>query len=332
MALPTDPDGLATAWRALTGSDDREGWRSTELVTLDRCRILAVRRMPEDREGVLVGFRDDVLPATLRLPSGRGFLVEQVRDAPAGFFWIALSRRDGAGLDLFTTMVHDIVHTLRTGAPPSIEALLRRIHLWQDFMSRGSGALLGPEEEIGLFGELHVLELLLEHVPHPAVLLEAWTGPAGGLHDFVFGSGAIEVKTTLSSEGFRATIASLEQLDPAVRSPLHVAAVRLAARQGGLTLPEQVARLRERFPSGGVFDIRLLQAGYLAGMAEHHVRRFVVPEFRLIEVDGRFPHLTPRSVPAGILSARYTIELDTTPSRQPDLSGFLRNAGVAYEP
>ena len=328
----TDPESLATAWRALAGSDDREGWRSTELVTLDGCRILAARRMPEDREGILVGFRNDVLPAALRLPSGRGFLVEQAQDAPVGFCWIALSRRDGAGLDLFTAMVHDIVNVLRTGVSPSIEGLLRRINLWQDFMSRGSGALLGPEEEIGLFGELHVLELLLDYVPYPAVLLEAWTGPAGGLHDFVFGSGAIEVKTTLSSEGFRATITSLEQLDPAVRSPLHVAAVRLAARQGGLTLPEQVARLRERFPSVGVFDIRLSQAGYLVAMAEHHVRRFVVPECRLLEVDGRFPHLTPRSVPAGVLSARYTIELDAIPSGRPDLSGFLRNAGVAYEP
>lgn len=325
---PTDPDDLATAWRALAGADGRDGWRITELMTLERCRLLAARRMPEDREGLLVGFSDEVLPELARLPAGRGFEVERVAEGPTGFCWLALSRRDGAGLDLFTSMVEDIVRALRNNVAPSIEALLRRIHLWQDFMLRGSGTLLGPEGEIGLFGELHVLELLLDHVPDPEGLLGSWTGPAGGLHDFVLGSGAVEVKTTLSSAGFRANIGSLEQLDPALRAPLGVAAVRLALSPRGLTLSEKVSRLRVRLPATTAFDICLLEAGYLPGMEEHHVRRFMVTDLRLIEVDAGFPHLTSRSVPEGVVHARYTVDLETIRSGQIDLSVFLTMAGL----
>ena len=327
----TDPEGLATAWRALAGSSDREGWCVTELMTLHRCRLLAARRMPEDREGLLVGFNDEVLPELVRLPAGRGFQMERVAEGPAGFCWLALSRRDGAGLDLFTSMVMDIIQTLRSNLAPSIEALLRRIHLWQDFMSRGSGTLLGPEEEIGLFGELHMLELLLDHVPDPETPLAGWTGPAGGLHDFVLGSGAIEVKTTLSSTGFRANIGSLEQLDPAVRAPLCIAAVRIALSPSGCTLPEKVSRLRERLPPTPVLDMCLLQAGYLPEMTGHHVRRFMVSGFRLLEVDAGFPHLTPRSVPGGVVHARYTIDLETIRIGQMDLSVFLTMAGLVHE-
>lgn len=327
---PTDPEDLATAWRALAGSDGRDGWRIIELVTLERCRLLAARRMPEDREGLLVGFSGEVLPELVRLPTGRGFAVERVTEGPAGFCWLALSRRDGAGLDLFTSMVQDVIQTLRNNAAPSIEGLLRRIHLWQDFMARGSGTLLGPEGEIGLFGELHVLELLLDHVPDPESLLGSWTGPAGGLHDFLLGSGAVEVKTTLSSTGFRANISSLEQLDPAVRAPLGVAAVRLALSARGQTLPEKVLQLRERLPAAPAFDMCLLQAGYLPEMTEHHVRRFMVSGFRLIEVDTGFPHLTPRSVPDGVVHARYTIDLETIRSGEMDLSTFLMMAGLVH--
>ncbi len=342
MVRPSEPDGLGTAWRALAGAVQLGGWRTTELVTLGACRILATRRMPEDQEGILVGFKGGTNPPALRLPVGRGFLVEQVREgAPPGFTWTALSCREGADLDLFTTMVRDIVLALRAGwdgtaTSPKIDDLLRRIQVWQDFMSRGSGALLGPEEEIGLFGELLVLDILLKHIPDAAVVLECWTGPAGGLQDFVPGNGAIEVKTTVSPSGFRARIDSLEQLDPAVRSPLCVAAVRLSQSTSGATLPEQIERTRRQIAAGDPsaaarLDAKLLQAGYIPEMAVHHVRRFSLRELRLHKVDGSFPSLTSRSVPDGVVAARYVIELDTVRSGPTSMIGFLDAAGFVNE-
>lgn len=323
-------DAIATAWRALAGPGNREGWRVTDLLTIGRCRILAARLMPGDREALLVGFGSIVLPGDRDLPVGRGFELERVSQGPAGNPWLALSRRDGASLPLFTTMVHDIVGVMRDSVAPTVEGFLRRIRLWQAFMSRSGGALLGPEAEIGLFGELHVLELLGDHFPDPEILLEAWTGPAGELHDFVIGNGAIEAKTSLSHDGFRAEIGSLDQLDPSVRAPLCLAAVRLAVSPSGLTLPEMIAQTRHRLGGTPTLDRRLMQAGYLPDMAEHHVRRFLVPASRLVDVDSAFPHLTSRTVPVGIVNARYTIDLGTIPAGHADLATFLATAGQAY--
>ena len=322
-------DAVATAWRALAGPGSREGWRVTDLLTVGNCRILAARLMPGDREALLVGFGGITLPGDRDLPAGRGFELERVSKGPADNSWLALSRRDGASLPLFTTMVHDVVGVMRNSASPTVEELLRRIRLWQAFMSRSGGALLGPEAEIGLFGELHVLGLLADHFPDPEVLLHAWTGPAGGLHDFVIGNGAIEVKASLSQDGFRAEIGSLEQLDPSVRAPLCLAAVRLVVSQSGLTLPQMIAQTRHRLGGTPTLDRRLMQAGYLPDMAEHHVRRFLVPASWFFEVDATFPHLTSRTVPLGIVDARYTIELGTIPTGHADLVTFLETAGQA---
>lgn len=323
-------DAIATAWRALAGADGREGWRVTDLMTVEGCRLLAARLMPGDREALLAGFESMPLPHDRDLPTGRGFDLERVMHGPAGHPWLALSRREGASLPLFTGMVHDIVGVMRNGAPPMVDTFLRRIRLWQAFMSRDGGALLGPEAEIGLVGELHMLGLLVDYFADPEVLLDAWTGPAGGLHDFVIGNGAIEVKTSLSQGVFRADIGSLEQLDPSTRSPLCVAVVRLVVSSNGLTLPETIAQLRHRLGGTPTLDRRLMQAGYLPDMAEHHVRRFLVPASRLLDIDAAFPHLTPRTVPPGIVDASYTIELGTIATGQADPAGFLDKAAGAH--
>ena len=330
---PTDPDAIATAWRALSGSEGRTGWRTSEVLAAVNCRLLAARLMPGDREALLAGFRNDaILSGNRPLPEGRGFDLEHVADGPAGHAWLALSRREGASLELFDMMVHDLVGTMRDSAFPTAETFLRRIRLWQDFMSRGTGALLGPDAEVGLFGELHLLELLAGHLDDAEALIGAWTGPTGSLHDFAFGTGAIEVKTSLSANGFRARIGSLEQLDPSVRSPLCLAAVRLSVAAQGLTLAEMVSRVVDRLGAPPMLGTRLCQAGYLPEMAEHHVRRFLVTEVRLIEVGEGFPYLATWSVPAGVVDARYTIDLQTGSFRQPDIRTFLQQAGQAAGP
>ena len=95
-------------------------------------------------------------------------------------------------------------------------------------MNRHRESVLSAENEQGLFGELILLDRLVEAELPPRDVLDAWQGPADGLQDFIFGSGGIEVKTTLSAGGFPATISSLEQLDDSLRQPLFVAATKIA--------------------------------------------------------------------------------------------------------
>lgn len=337
MAPLSDPLGLAEAWRALAGLDGEAGWRSTHLTSIGRCRIMAARHMPDDREALLLGFQDVRPPSASDLPAGRGFLVEIVRDpALPRLVLIALARQPGAQLDLFGAMAQDLVSVIRAqestdDARVVMTRVVARIRAWQDFMLRERSGVLSEEDEIGLHGELHILMELADRLQEPAAAVDAWKGPMRGLHDFVLPVGAIEVKSSVAAAGFRAVISSLDQLDQAVRSPLHLAAVRLKDDAAGMTLPERVATTRERLSglAASAFSLRLLRYGYIEVMAEHYTRRLKLGDVRLFEVTDSFPSLTVRTVPRGVISASYVIDLDIAGLASVTLPDVLQDARLS---
>jgi hypothetical protein len=215
-------------------------------------------------------------------------------------------------------MAGDVVGLLESCSSSSEERLfglfLSRIRAWQDFMGLDHRGVLGPEAETGLYGELVVLREIVGTGIPAACAIEAWQGPLNGLHDFSWGSGAIEVKTTVSVNVFPARVGSLEQLDPSLKQPLYLVGVRLAVSSTGRTLPESVGMLRDRLagdpPTLSVFENRLLHAGYLDARVDNYTRRFETVGIIVFEVTGSFPGLTRCKVDAAIRQAHYELDLD----------------------
>jgi hypothetical protein len=194
------------------------------------------------------------------------------------------------------------------------ELFLSRISAWQDFMDHRNDGVLSPEAEVGLFGELVVLDAMIEAGVPAKAALEIWQGPDDGLQDFMLASGGIEVKTTIAAGEFHARITSLEQLDDSLRQPLFLAAVRLALDPGGQTLPQFVDALRIRFeenrPVADLLDLRVLQAGLLPMSSDRYKRRFRHLSTAVLAVRDNFPRLTKATVHPCIRKARYDVELD----------------------
>jgi hypothetical protein len=145
--------------------------------------------------------------------------------------------------------------------------------------------------------------------------VQAWQGPLGGLHDYAIGNGAIEVKSTSAQEGFPAKIYSLDQLDDSIVYPLFLSAVRLVLEDTGKSLPMLVSEVRRMLVDDEITSIRfesaLLHTGYSDSMAEEYTRLFRSVEMCIFPVSEGFPRLTRGSVPFGIRSARYEIDLDS---------------------
>jgi hypothetical protein len=318
MALPIDRAGFEAAWRALAGAAG-EGWRGIPVASIEGIRILAGRRFPGNEEAVLFGMPGYKRPPSDQLPSGRGFDVVRVslKHEDSDLRWIGISRQRSGSLDLFILMITDLIsHVGAFGSASSEErgsALLSRIRAWQDFMQRGDG-VLGPEAEVGLVGELQTVLGMIDAGVAPAVVVAAWRGPLDGLHDFVFPGGAIEVKSSIASEGFLASVASLEQLDDSKVAPLLLAAVRLAVGEQGHTLPELVQSTRTKIGVPGSpsdqLEVRLLHAGYSDRFAERYVRRFSYVSSRAYVVDAAFPRLVRSAVPASVRQVRYDLDLE----------------------
>lgn len=328
MAPPSDD--LALAWASLaTANETGEGWRSIAVSPPGSMLVHAGRRFPGGAESVLAQFSVRSIPQGLKWPEGGGFTVEPAALGD-GHVWIALTRREAASLDLFSAMAHDVGSTLAqcpsNDEPKALATLLGRVRAWQEFMRKG-GQPLGPEAEIGLFGELSMLLMLLDEGVEPQVACEAWKGPVNGLRDFELGTGGIEVKSTVSTTGFPASVGSLAQLDDTERQPLFLAAFRLRQTRAGKSLVDVVQAARDAARSDAeaqrLLDDRLIASGYRDAHARHYVLRFTRVEFRALRVGAGFPRLTPNSVPFGVVRAAYEIDIDRTTAAVVDLQTTL---------
>lgn len=335
MAQPIDD--IELAWSSLRDSTDSSGWRSIpiSIAKVSACALSAGRSFPDKSEALLAGFASSTVPAAEKLPDGQGFAVVRVDSIGDGITWLALTRNPHGSLELFRAMVSDVVNALGDEPGADDRRLLRvflgRIRAWQEFMRKGAQAL-SPEAEIGLIGELALLRAIIVAGVPQLQAIESWVGPLDGVQDFELGTGALEVKTTISATAFPAKISSLEQLDDSTRQPLFLAGARLRQTETGQDLPGFVAAMRCAIKGEAeaerLLSERLLAAGYLDAHADRYPRRFALSGTRVLEVADGFPRLTSGTVPAGILRAMYEIDLENALGRNVGIEGALKRLGV----
>ena len=334
MARPIEE--FAVAWQALSGKGDGTGWRCIPVSPAGPCPLLAARRFPGNEEAVLAGFRTVKAPPKELMPEGVGFEVAREDPHGDGNTWIALTRKDAGSEEMFAEIVLDVVGTMDAASESDEEVILRtmlsRVRAWQEFM-RKTPRGLSPEAEIGLAGELTFLAMLLDAGVPAASVVEAWVGPVGGVQDFEIGTGAIEVKSTLSNNGFPAKIGSLEQLDDSFRSPLYLVGVRFSLASGGSTLGEIATSLVERMSHGSgaasAFVDSLVAAGLPPAQFNKYMRRFVPVSCRILEVGEGFPRLVAGSVAEAIRRVYYELDLDKVAGYGLDVVEVLERLGIA---
>lgn len=333
MARPTEE--FVLAWDSLAGESIEDGWRSIPVSCAGSCHLLAARRFPGNGESLLAHFPTARIPVAEKLPEGGGFTIERVEPHGDGKTWLALTRKESGSIKLFIAMVGDVVGVLDQNSTTEDERqlaiFLGRVRAWQEFMRRGAHGL-EPEAEIGLIGELSFLISMIDAGIPASLAVESWVGPLDAIQDFEVGTGAVEVKATLSTAGFTAKIGSLEQLDDAIRQPLFLAGVRLSQAESGRNLPEFVSHvcglLKGNAEAQRLFANRLLVAGFFDAHVDRYARRFSILGTRIVEVREGFPRLTHGTVPNGIKRAKYEIDFDRATGENLGLEAAFKKLGV----
>ena len=338
MAQRNELDRLRSAWRALAGQSQAEGWCTIPIASSGARQLLAGRHFPGNEEAILVGFNSIHMPPDRQLPQGKGFQVAGMKYKIPGddHAWISLSRQPIGSLDMFARMAEDIVSMLdaykHVDDQTLFQLFLDRVKAWQEFMHQARAEVLGPEAEIGLVGELSFMRLLFEKGVPAASILDSWQGPLNGLHDFILGFGAIEVKSTVASNGFPATIGSLEQLDASLVGPLFLAGVRFVLDGSGMTLPKVVddivCRLGDHPETKAKFESLVLRAGFLRAFSDLYNRHFAHSDTRLLSVDDKFPALTRHNINPAIRKAWYELDLDLVSAHDVRVEMALEELGA----
>jgi hypothetical protein len=328
-------DDIALAWDSLATGTDSSGWRTIHIASVGPCAIAAGVLFPGKEEALLTHFSSRLVAPSDKLPEAQGFSVTRVEPNNDGKAWLALTRKPTGSVELFVSMVTDVMRAMRADPHEEEAGLLRiflgRIRAWQEFMRKGVQTL-SPEAEIGLVGELCMLKSIINSGIPAAIALEDWIGPFDGIQDFIIGSGAIEVKATLSPLGFSAKIGSLEQLDTSTRQPLFLSGVRLQQVANGQSLPEFVEAFRKMIQGDAeaerLLSDRLLAAAYFDVHADKYPRRFDLASMRILEIDESFPRLTSGNVPVGVRRAMYEIDLDKVSGENYATEQVLKKLGA----
>lgn len=305
-------------WRDIDAPRDSPGFNARRIADVGSRTWGLYWGVDRHRQCLLILQHDATEQPSQRVPRLRGLRVEIQETDQEGRALLVLRLMAGEHRDLFYRLCTDIVAATSV-AESGEEALSRmvvRTWRWHRLLRSGRDGRLSREEQMGLIGELLVLEQHLMPVVGAADGVRAWVGPVGDPRDFRIGSIGVEAKArTPLAPGIR--ISSAEQLDStdAARLFLHVADVGEAAAEAdaGETVADVVRRVHDAVAARdlsavGDFEDRLSAVGF-EWSDDYSDYRWMITDTSVFEVVAGFPRLTPSGIPSGVHEVRYGIDV-----------------------
>lgn len=179
-------------------------------------------------------------------------------------------------------------------------SVLTVVEEWSDLFQKIGKKVLSYEQEVGLFGELVILNKLLDSFGDDAI--RYWKGPINGLHDFVNdGVWDLEIKTSVSPNPV-VKIHPFEQLEP-ISNYFSLIIVKLKRKDSGLTLPELMEEIAVKVTQSQLnkFNDLIIASGYKFGNENKYKRRFDVINIERYEIDENKTVFSPINVKPGTL-------------------------------
>lgn len=309
---------LRKCWEELaddTSQSDSEAYAKIRLQTPLKCDFFAAMDTMDKRRILRINLPSVHIKPNHKYPDIAGLEIRPRHDK--GITTILLKVIDEKYNELFENLCIDLIAeaSVADNGKKCIDRFFYKLTVWKDFFRQFAVKKFDEYEAQGLFGELYFLyKVATAHISLPDGITY-WEGPSRSEYDFRYGFGAVEVKT-LKTTSRAITISNLNQLDSEKCGNLFLVHLSVEIFRGteakGLSLPGIVAMIRKELEgqSGLLdFDRNLVAAGYLEN--SYPDLHFDVRAMYCYEVKDDFPRLIPANVPAGIKSAKYSIDTET---------------------
>ncbi len=219
--------------------------------------------------------------------------------------------------DIFSGLCQTLIGTLSPVSEPAValEVVLEHLRRWKTFLSGRNTRVLSQEEIRGLFGELHFLRSLYRSGKFSETSsVNAWCGPEGTHHDFIFGDIAVEIKTLSGRERNSVKITSEDQLE-IMDGALFLEVYRLndlPESPDALSLNALVNLILEELGNTEAteqFQLKLTEAGYIQ-IPDYDSPNLVVTGRIVYQVTEQFPRLIRSWLPEGVFKVTYELKLE----------------------
>ncbi len=252
-----------------------------------------------------------------RLPRLRGLRVETLPWEDQSGERLIIRLTDGEQREVFHRFCVDIVDATRPSRSEeeAVERFLVRTWRWHHLLRGGGDGRLSHEEQVGLIGELYVLERQLLPQIGPVDVVQSWTGPVGAPKDFQVGWIGIEAKTR-SPQVATVRISSAAQLDTTGTTRLFLHVLEVSGAPGdpvSVTITDFASRVRDVIAALDMsaaiqFEERLHATGF-DWSDDYSDNPLSIGNASLFEVLEGFPRITPPMLLPGVEDVRYAIAL-----------------------
>jgi hypothetical protein len=175
---------------------------------------------------------------------------------------------------------------------------------------------LTEEKETGLFGELIILNCLINKKYLDQEVLKYWTGPSQK-HDFTTPNLLLETKTTKNYGNKIIHTSSNDQISPIFEKPLYLSLVQIENNPSGNTLTDLIDEIAKKFEKKSDilkndFFIKLRQTGYYEFHKGYYKSKYLLRDYNFYFISKDFPHIKDLNEPEQIfdLSITYKINLE----------------------
>jgi hypothetical protein len=209
---------------------------------------------------------------------------------------------DESLLGAFCALSIDVAERLtRDGRTPVPADVMAALADWERLLR--SRRRLSEEEELGLWGELRILE----RMPDLDAAVRCWRGPFGAAVDFLANEIGVEVKASRKRLQHHVSLVQLDR--PLGDVPVYFVSAWVGMDpQAGSTLGELVSAIAARTSEPIAFERALLASGFTLADSSLYTTRFILLEPPSWFPPGAIPRV--REVDPGVSQVRYVAQLD----------------------
>lgn len=224
-------------------------------------------------------------------------------------------------VDLFNDLIVSLYSKIKEIANPNLysKELIYSFYKWAEFFEDKLGTKLSNEEIKGLFGELFILNQLIEKSNPNTInaILDSWKGPYDNTNDFVLDKKNIEIKTKDESKSF-VKISSEYQLENEFDKGLELIVVSIKYDMlCGLSINDLlktiIQNVRQNLGDLSILYQTLGQKGLtIESTKEYNNHRFIVTKTNSYDCNiDNFPKLSVSNIPEEITRLNYILRLTT---------------------
>lgn len=282
------------------------------------CDLNVGLKMPENERMLVLRLPRTLADGVRNRPPALGIRVDRIADPDDDTrFFLNLVLIESRYAEIFDVLLEDLITRLIDIPDPRkvVREFLNQLDRWEALFSRYSANGLTAEQQKGLYGELHLLRILLNASTDRAQALDSWVGPDAAVQDFRAGGWAIEVKTSSHTTRERFTVNGERQLDESPLENLFLYYLNLDVRiRGGESLNAIISAIRLMLATKVAllltFNRKLIDAGYFDAQADTYKENgYVIREKYIFRVTGDFPRITPANLLPGVGEVRYSASL-----------------------